>query len=76
MNTAQVSCPGCKRVFNPCGLSQHLSKTQHVHCHVAHAALQTPSIFRAVRNIDSLQTSVILPPREDNAGGGTGILHL
>ena len=73
---AQVSCPGCKRVFNPRSLSQHLSKTQHAHCCIAHVALQTPSIFRAVHNINSLQTSVILPPREDNAGGSTGILHL
>ena len=77
MNTAQASCPGSKQVFNPCSLSQHLSKTQHAHCHIALAALQSPSIFQALHNIDSLQRStVILPPHEDNTGSSTGILPL
>lgn len=80
MNTAQVSCPGCKRVFNPRGLSQHLSKTRRAQCRVAHAALQTPSIFQAVRNINSLRTSAAVSPPHDphegNPGDDTGIFHL
>ncbi|KAF8259521.1 hypothetical protein EI94DRAFT_1813202 [Lactarius quietus] len=45
MNNAQVPCPGCKCVFSPRGLSQHLLKTPCNHCHIAHAALQSPLNF-------------------------------
>jgi len=39
MNTAAKStCPGCKRVFTYCGLSQHIATTNHIHCCVVHAA--------------------------------------
>jgi hypothetical protein len=80
MSMAQVSCPGCRRVFNPRGLSQHLSKTQRAHCCIVHAARQTPSIFQAVRNLDSSQTpAVILTPHgpsDANASDDAGILSL
>jgi len=29
---AQVRCPGCERDFTPCGLSQHVSRTQDLRC--------------------------------------------
>ena len=32
MIPAQVRCRGCDKVFMPCGLSQHTSKTQNMHC--------------------------------------------
>jgi len=33
MQPAQVRCPGCERDFTPCGLSQHITKTQNLCCH-------------------------------------------
>ncbi|KAN0134109.1 hypothetical protein V8E53_008046 [Lactarius tabidus] len=35
----------CSRVFNPSGLSHHLSQTQHSRCRAVHEALQTLSTF-------------------------------
>ncbi|KAH9014403.1 hypothetical protein EDB84DRAFT_1277681, partial [Lactarius hengduanensis] len=63
MNTVQVHCSGCKKVFNPRGFSQHLSRSQRAHCRIVHAALQTPSIFQTVSS----------PPvsAQDNAGDDT-----
>jgi hypothetical protein len=46
MNTPQIRCHGCDRVFNPRGLSQHLSKTQNSVCHATLMALKTPSVFQ------------------------------
>jgi len=36
--TAESTCPGCKRVFTYRSLSQHIATTNHIHCHVVHAA--------------------------------------
>src|ERR1700742_4520480 len=33
MATVQVRCHGCDRGFTPCGLSQHVSRTQDSRCH-------------------------------------------
>jgi len=32
MATAQLQCFGCNKVFSPCGLSQHISKTSNPRC--------------------------------------------
>ena len=53
MNIVQVPCPGCKKLFSPRGLSQHLSRTQCAHCRVVHAALQTPTVLQTMRQVDA-----------------------
>ena len=55
MNIAQVPCPGCKRLFNPRGLSQHLSRSRHARCRVVHAALQSLTVFQSVYQPSSPQ---------------------
>ena len=49
MIPAQVQCWGCDKVFTPCGLSQHTSKSQNIRCcHINHSPLDnldTPSIL-------------------------------
>ena len=72
MNNAQVPCPGCKRIFSPRGLSQRLLKTSHNRCHIAHAALQTPSIFQTAHgalNCHSSQTTTEIPTPQDSHEG-------
>src|SRR5216683_2111287 len=32
MIPVQVRCQGCNKLFAPCGLSQHTSKSQNMHC--------------------------------------------
>jgi hypothetical protein len=46
MNIPQVCCHECDRVFNPRGLSQHLSKTQNSGCRALLTALKTLSAFQ------------------------------
>jgi hypothetical protein len=46
MNMPQIRCCGCDRVFNPRGLSQHLSKPQNATCRDAQMALRTLSVFQ------------------------------
>ena len=51
MIPVQVWCRGCDKLFMPCGLSQHTSKTQNAHCHCINnlplAHFGTPSIHCA-----------------------------
>ena len=44
MNAPQIYCLGCDKVFNPRGLSQHLTKSQNAVCRAV--ALKTPSAFQ------------------------------
>ena len=46
MNISQIRCQGCDKVFNPRGLSQHLSKPQNAACHAAQTVFQMPSVFQ------------------------------
>ncbi|KAH9169618.1 hypothetical protein EDB89DRAFT_1908390 [Lactarius sanguifluus] len=68
MNTVQVHCPGCKKVFNPCGFSQHLSRSQHAHCRIVHAALQTLSILQTVRPPQVSAPTPTSQDTQDNTG--------
>ncbi|KAH9166783.1 hypothetical protein EDB89DRAFT_1910440 [Lactarius sanguifluus] len=68
MNTVQVHCPGCKKVFNPRGFSQHLSRSQRAHCRIVHAALQTPSILQTVRPPQVSAPTPTSQDTQDNAG--------
>ncbi|KAH8995563.1 hypothetical protein EDB86DRAFT_2804444, partial [Lactarius hatsudake] len=71
MNTVQVHCPGCKKVFNPRGFSQHLSRSQHAHCCIVHAALQTPSILQTVRPLQVSASTPTSQDTQDNADDDT-----
>jgi hypothetical protein len=46
MNIPQVRCHECDRVFNPRGLSQHLSKTQNSGCRALLTASKMPLAFQ------------------------------
>ena len=41
MLPAQVWCPGCESDFTPCGLSQHVSRTQDLQCRCVVATSQS-----------------------------------
>ena len=43
-----ICCQGCNRVFSPCGLSQHLSRTPNAVCHEVQMTSRTPSLFQTV----------------------------
>ncbi|KAH9169514.1 hypothetical protein EDB89DRAFT_1854380, partial [Lactarius sanguifluus] len=75
MNTVQVHCPGCKKVFNPCGFSQHLSRSQHAHCRIVHVALQTPSILQTVCPPQVSAPTPTSQDTQDNAGDNIGIVQ-
>ncbi|KAH8999683.1 hypothetical protein EDB86DRAFT_3075750 [Lactarius hatsudake] len=65
MNTAQVHCPGCKKVFTPRGFSQHISRSQRADCRIVYAALQKPLTFQIGR---SPQVSAPTPTSQDTQG--------
>lgn len=44
MDSAQIRCQGCDKVFSPRGLSQHLSKDSA--CRASQALSTTPSVFQ------------------------------
>jgi hypothetical protein len=46
MNTPQIRCQGCDKVFNPWGLSQHLSKPRNATCHAAQTGFKKLSVFQ------------------------------
>lgn len=62
----QIRCCGCNRVFNPSGLSHHLSQTQHSRCCAVHEASQTPST--------TFQTGCSLAPNSNSTGECTSTL--
>ena len=66
MDTPQISGQGCDRVFNPRGLSQHLSKVQNSKCHPKQMALKMPSVFQTASPAGSSLASNSNPLSQDN----------
>ena len=55
MLPAQVWCPGCERDFTPCGLSQHVTRTQDLRCHHVVATSQSHLLSAAFPHLASPQ---------------------
>ena len=53
MLPAQVRGPGCEKDFTPCGLSQHVARTQDLHCHHVIAMSQSHLLSAAIPRMAS-----------------------
>ncbi|KAF8271639.1 hypothetical protein EI94DRAFT_1698040 [Lactarius quietus] len=76
MSSLTIKCPGCKRVFTPHGLSQHISKTRKATCHRTYGPSQVQAQMQSLANAapvaflapdaDSTITLAISVPTDDN----------